>query len=512
MTRVNEFGQPVGDASTGRPAPRLGPVTLTGRTCRLEPLDEAHVEGLYAALCVDSPPAGVDLHAAGPFDGPSTRSRVRRPPRLRRPWSRSRSCSPTATPVGIAPTSGIDHANGTAEVGYITYASALQRTTAATEAMYLMAAHAFDVVGVRRYEWKCDSLNAAVRRAAARLGFTYEGVFRQALVVKGRNRDTAWFAITDHEWPRLKAALRALARPGELRRARTSAAPTDQRGVSDDKATTQTDERPGSPARRSSTRASTAGAGCSTSWSPGSRRVTSTPAPHWSRKIAEAADEANHHPDVDLRYPHLTIIAEEPRRRARSPSATPPRPQDQRAGRRGRGQCLDRRAPTSRDRPGHPRPRAGSSRSGLALLGYDTDANHDDDLRDRAGRNPTLWFQETDSEAPDRQRFHLDVSVPARRRRRRGIQAALDAGGTLVNDEAAPAFWVRGRRRRQPGLHLHLAGPSPSRRGRLTGTDRARMRDARPTIRDGWHTELSAERRGGMLCPCVLRFSYARDA
>ena len=109
-------------------------------------------------------------------------------------------------PAGIATFLRIDHANGTAEVGHISYSAALQRTTAATEAMYLMAAHVFDVVGVRRYEWKCDSLNAPSRRAAVRLGFTYEGTFRQAVVSKGRNRDTAWFAITDTEWPVLRAA------------------------------------------------------------------------------------------------------------------------------------------------------------------------------------------------------------------------------------------------------------------------------------------------------------------
>ena len=123
---------------------------------------------------------------------------------------------PDGTPVGIATYLRIDHADGTAEVGYITYAAALQRTTAATEAMYLMAAHAFDVVGVRRYEWKCDSLNEPSRRAAVRLGFTFEGVFRQAVVTKGRNRDTAWFAITDDEWPRLRAALQTWLDPANF--------------------------------------------------------------------------------------------------------------------------------------------------------------------------------------------------------------------------------------------------------------------------------------------------------
>ena len=98
-----------------------------------------------------------------------------------------------------------DPANGTVEVGRILLGEPLQRTTAATEAMWLMARHVFDL-GYRRYEWKCDALNAPSRSAAARLGFTFEGVFRQALVTKGRNRDTAWFAMTDQDWPALTRA------------------------------------------------------------------------------------------------------------------------------------------------------------------------------------------------------------------------------------------------------------------------------------------------------------------
>ena len=103
----------------------------------------------------------------------------------------------------------IDPANGSAEVGGIVYASALQRTTAATEAMVLMMQHVFDDLGYRRYEWKCDSLNEPSRAAAARLGFTYEGRFRQAAVYKERNRDTDWFSITDAEWPALRSAYAA---------------------------------------------------------------------------------------------------------------------------------------------------------------------------------------------------------------------------------------------------------------------------------------------------------------
>ena len=174
-----------------------------------------HVEGLCAALCVDSPPSIWTYMPHGPFaDLDAFAAYVGE--LLTMPATALAVVLPDGTPVGIASYLRIDHANGTAEVGYITYAAALQRTTAATEAMYLMAAHAFDVVGVRRYEWKCDSLNEPSRRAAARLGFTFEGVFRQAVVTKGRNRDTAWFAITDDEWPRLRAAFQAWLDPANF--------------------------------------------------------------------------------------------------------------------------------------------------------------------------------------------------------------------------------------------------------------------------------------------------------
>lgn len=104
---------------------------------------------------------------------------------------------------------------GAIEVGYISYSPALQRTRAATEAMYLMMKWAFEA-GYRRYEWKCNALNAASRRAAQRLGFSFEGVFRQAAVVKGRNRDTAWFAVIDAEWPALKEAFEAWLAPSNF--------------------------------------------------------------------------------------------------------------------------------------------------------------------------------------------------------------------------------------------------------------------------------------------------------
>ena len=137
-----------------------------------------------------------------------------------RPWSRWPSCCPDGTPVGIATFLRIDHANGTAEVGYISYSSALQRTTAATEAMYLMAAHAFDVVGVRRYEWKCDSLNAAFAPAQRPgSGFTYEGTFRQAAGLQGpqpRHR------LVRHHRRRVAARSGRPSRPGSTRRTSTT--------------------------------------------------------------------------------------------------------------------------------------------------------------------------------------------------------------------------------------------------------------------------------------------------
>ena len=99
------------------------------------------------------------------------------------------------------------------EVGHIWYSPALQRTRLATEAMYVMARHVFDDLGYRRYEWKCNALNEPSRRAAVRLGFTFEGVFRQHMVIKGENRDTAWYSMLDSEWPAAKAAFEAWLRP-----------------------------------------------------------------------------------------------------------------------------------------------------------------------------------------------------------------------------------------------------------------------------------------------------------
>ena len=115
--------------------------------------------------------------------------------------------------VGVAAFMRIDAANGVVEVGNINYAPALSKTIGGTEAMYLMMKRAFDELGYRRYEWKCDDQNAPSRAAAARYGFTYEGTFRNHMIYKGRNRDTAWFSITVEEWPALRTAFEAWMSP-----------------------------------------------------------------------------------------------------------------------------------------------------------------------------------------------------------------------------------------------------------------------------------------------------------
>lgn len=115
----------------------------------------------------------------------------------------------TGKAIGFMSFMRIDNAHRCVEVGGIMFSPLLQRTPAATECMYLMARHIFDTLGYRRYEWKCNSLNAGSRKAALRLGFTFEGIFRQHMIVKGINRDTAWFSMLDSEWPAVKRAFEA---------------------------------------------------------------------------------------------------------------------------------------------------------------------------------------------------------------------------------------------------------------------------------------------------------------
>jgi RimJ/RimL family protein N-acetyltransferase len=215
---------PVGPALPGwhpRPAPQ--PLTLTGNHCRLEPLDAAtHAAALHAALEGDD--AGWTYMGYGPFATPAaTRAWVAQ--WQGRPDPMMHAILDAQGPAGVAALLRPAPEHGCVELGHIRLAPRLQRTTAATEALALMIAHVFDTLGYRRLEWKCDALNAASRRAAARLGFAFEGVFRNHMVVKGRSRDTAWFAMTDSDWRRLGPGYAAwLAETGDGQQRRPLAA------------------------------------------------------------------------------------------------------------------------------------------------------------------------------------------------------------------------------------------------------------------------------------------------
>jgi RimJ/RimL family protein N-acetyltransferase len=204
---TNEYGQPVGDdLADWEVRPPIVPVTLEGRHCRIVPLTEGTVDALYDALCVQSPPETWTYIMSGPFEARDQFAGYVAGLNASPGWVPLAIMSPGGEGLGIACYLRVDPANGSAEVGGIVMAKALQRTTAATESMYLMMRHVFDDLGYRRYEWKCDALNEPSRRAAARYGFSYEGQFRKAVVYKGRNRDTDWFSVTDDDWHRLRPA------------------------------------------------------------------------------------------------------------------------------------------------------------------------------------------------------------------------------------------------------------------------------------------------------------------
>jgi RimJ/RimL family protein N-acetyltransferase len=214
--RTNAHGQPVGDPVpgwTGCPAP--GPVVLEGRWVRLEPLTPTHAPDVYAATCGPGrETAWTYLPDEMPTSPQAFTAYVDR--RIATPTAVSLAVLPQgAAAAGMASLMRADPANGTVEVGSIVLGQGLQRTTAGTEAMWLLARHVF-ALGYRRYEWKCDALNAPSRTAAARLGFRYEGTFRQAVVYKGRNRDTAWFSLTDAEWEALAPAYQQWLEPGNF--------------------------------------------------------------------------------------------------------------------------------------------------------------------------------------------------------------------------------------------------------------------------------------------------------
>ncbi len=206
---ISDLGQPL-----ERPVPdwqgcAFPPRTvLEGRHCRVEPFDlDRHAADLFEAVMLDAEGRNWTYLAYGPFDSLEAY----------REWA-AKTCTgddplfhttidlATGKAVGVASLMRIDAPNGVIETGHIHFSPAMQGTPLSTETMYLLMRQVFDELGYRRYEWKCNNMNEASKRAATRLGFTFEGLFRQLNVSKGRNRDTAWFSILDSEWPDRKAA------------------------------------------------------------------------------------------------------------------------------------------------------------------------------------------------------------------------------------------------------------------------------------------------------------------
>jgi RimJ/RimL family protein N-acetyltransferase len=208
MPTVNHWGQPIGPALPNFQAPPWpAREPLTGRFARVEPLDaSAHAVALFAEIGADAEGRTWTYLPYGPFTSMDEF----------RDWLRSYCLGKdplfftiidarTGTPLGLASYLRINPADAVIEVGHLIFSPRLQRTAIATEAMYLMMIRAFEL-GYRRYEWKCDSLNANSRAAAERLGFQFEGIFRQDRIYKGRSRDTAWFSVIDAEWAMLRDA------------------------------------------------------------------------------------------------------------------------------------------------------------------------------------------------------------------------------------------------------------------------------------------------------------------
>lgn len=200
-----EGGQPVGPPVDTKPAQRPGKGALTGRATVVERLNAArHGPALW-----DEFKGRDDLwtySSQGPFaDGQAFQSWLAQRAALEDPFYFS-ILNRDGRALGVATLMEIRPAMRVIEVGFIVYGPRLQRSVTGTEAQYLLARYAFETLGYRRYEWKCDALNAASRRAAERFGFVFEGIFRQHMILKGRSRDTAWYSMLDSEWPRARAA------------------------------------------------------------------------------------------------------------------------------------------------------------------------------------------------------------------------------------------------------------------------------------------------------------------
>src|SRR6516164_3828101 len=199
---IQTIGRPV--EKTG-PAPRPGPAILKGRYGRLEKLQPEHWSDLWTVF------AGHDqvwtyISTDGPFADPSEfASFIAKRAAAEDPYAYA-IVDLNDRAVGYFTLLRIIPPHRVIEVGHVLYSSTLQRTPLGTETQYLLARYVFETLGYRRYEWKCDALNAASRRAALRYGFVYEGTFRQYMIAKGRSRDTAWFAMLAADWPTRKAA------------------------------------------------------------------------------------------------------------------------------------------------------------------------------------------------------------------------------------------------------------------------------------------------------------------
>jgi RimJ/RimL family protein N-acetyltransferase len=213
---VNAFSQPVGETLPDWQPARFPKVTaMDGGYCTLELVDNArHAADLYEAFAEDADGRMWTYMVDGPFASVAEMEQwLDRAAQLTNQVFYAIIDKRTGRAVGLASYLRIQPAHGVVEVGSIAYAPCLQRTVAATEAMFLMMRHAFEAFGYRRYEWKCDSLNEPSRKAAERFGFSYDGLFRQAIVYRGRNRDTAWYSILDSDWPTLKPAYEAWLAP-----------------------------------------------------------------------------------------------------------------------------------------------------------------------------------------------------------------------------------------------------------------------------------------------------------
>jgi RimJ/RimL family protein N-acetyltransferase len=205
--RLNQFMQ-----SIGAPVPEWngaqppGREPLLGRYCRIEPVDvERHLDDLYQAYSSAADGRDWTYLQVGPFDSLAAyREHLTRIATLSDPLHYALIDLASGKAVGTLALMRIDRGNGVIEVGHVTYSPLLKRTRIASEAIFLLMQHLFEDLGYRRFEWKCDSLNSPSRAAALRYGFKFEGIFRQAVVYRGRNRDSAWFSVIDGEWPALR--------------------------------------------------------------------------------------------------------------------------------------------------------------------------------------------------------------------------------------------------------------------------------------------------------------------